>query len=440
MDETNANSKTVSDYLYQFLFNDEDTRVWKDIPDSACPDVPQNFIRLTAARTVTKLGDELANAKIILPWLIEAVGASSFWVGFLVPIRESFSMLPQLIIAKYVRDFPIRKNALALSALLECASLVGMALIALFMRGPATGAAIVGLLLLFSLSRGLNSVASKEVVGKTIPKTRRGRLTGYAASISGFLTMLLGLALVAWVGRNASAELFALLLGIGAGLWLIAAGLFYQIAEKPGATSGGGNALSEAIQRVDILRTDAPFRRFVVVRALMISSALAAPYYVMLANQSGGGGEYLGYFVLASGVASALSSAVWGKWADVSSRNVLLTASMVASVLGFALFAFDHLGVFNAGFVWLIPIAFFILSIAHSGVRIGRKTYILDMADGEKRIDYVAVSNSSIGAILLASSSLGALAPTIGASGMLMLFALFSLAGVILGLRLEEVE
>ncbi len=51
---------------------------------------------------------------------------------------------------------------------------------------------------------------------------------------------------------------------------------------------------------------------------------------------------------------------------------------------------------------WFYPLAFFVLSVAHSGVRIGRKTYLVDMAGGTKRTDYTAVSNTVIGVLLLA--------------------------------------
>ena len=52
------------------------------------------------------------------------------------------------------------------------------------------GAVILGLLGCFSLARGLNSIASKDVLGKTVPKTRRGRLGGYAASASGAIASI----------------------------------------------------------------------------------------------------------------------------------------------------------------------------------------------------------------------------------------------------------
>ena len=101
---------------------------------------------------------------------------------------------------------------------------------------------------------------------------------------------------------------------------------------------------------------------------------------------------------------------------------------------------FAYTGVLDAGFGWVAPVGFFVLSIAHAGVRIGRKTYILDMAGPENRTDYVAVSNTAIGAVLLASSLLGLLTPLIGAAGMLVLLSVLGVTGSILGLRLPEVE
>ena len=51
-----------------------------------------------------------------------------------------------------------------------------------------------------------------------------------------------------------------------------------------------------------------------------------------------------------------------------------------------------------AGSIWFLPLAYFVLSIAHSGVRVGRKTYVVNLATGNKRTDYVAISNTTIAA------------------------------------------
>jgi len=426
------------DRLYNFLVEEEDARVCKDIPPEACTEVPGNFFKIGATQTLTKLADELSSAKTVLPWLLSALGAPAFWIGFLVPIRESGSLLPQLFIAGAVRSRPLRRPIWILGGILQALSLGGMAATAFLLRGWAAGIAIVGLLVFFSLARGLVSVASKDVTGKTIPKTRRGRLTGFTTALAGGFTLALGALLAAVVPGDPSPEVTAGILLAAAGLWVLAAGIFRSVHEVPGATEGGKDAIREALDRLDLLRTDRPFRRFVMVRALLISTGLAAPFYVALAREQGAGaGGTLALFILASGLASALSSIFWGRFSDRSSRSVLIAAAVGASSLGFLVFLLDASGLMGR-LGWVAPVAYFFLAIAHSGIRIGRQTYILDMASGTRRTDYVAVSNSVIGGVLLLSSVLGFLAPLVGAGGMLLILSLMGFAGAWGGRSLPE--
>ena len=97
------------EHLYEYLADEEDGRVCTDISDSACREVPQNLFIIFASQFVTKLADALASAKIILPWLLASVGAPAFFTSLLVPIRESGSMLPQLVIGGFVRRQRVRK-------------------------------------------------------------------------------------------------------------------------------------------------------------------------------------------------------------------------------------------------------------------------------------------------------------------------------------------
>lgn len=111
-----------------------------------------------------------------------------------------------------------------------------------------------------------------------------------------------------------------------------------------------------------------------------------------------------------------------------------------ASAAGIGLFTFvlDRVAAPVAGSVWFLPLAYFVLAIAHSGVRIGRKTYVVDLASGNQRTDYVAISNSPIGVLLLAAGSVGALVPLIGNAGVIELLALTGLAGALLGTTLPD--
>jgi hypothetical protein len=426
--------------LYDLVTGDEDARVCKDIPDAACNDQPQNFFLQLGANVCTKIGDELASAKLVLPWLLSAAGAPAFFIGLLVPIRESLSLLPQLFVAAMIRARAVRKWFWIFGSVVQGACVMAMAAAALWLEGAAAGWAVLGLLVVFSLARGVSSVAAKDVMGKTVSKTRRGTLTGYATAAAGLVTVAAG----GWLqfrggAPDGAAGVVGLLLLAG-GLWLLGAALYAGIREQPGATAGGGNAGRDAIASLSILASDAPFRRFVITRALLVSTALLVPFYAALAReQSDGGLGGLGALLVAAGVASTVSSGFWGRMADRSSRDVLRIAATGAGLLSVAVAAWTMAGSPGLPAGVVIVAAFFAIGIAHAGIRIGRKTYLVDMADASTRATYVAVSNTAIGVVLLAGGVFGWIADWVGTAETIGLLGLICLAGALGAARLDEV-
>ncbi|MDX1599138.1 MAG: MFS transporter, partial [Marinobacter sp.] len=121
-----AKSRNAAEQLYALIANEEDARVCKDIPDEACREVPRNFFLILASNVLTKLGDLLISPKTVLAWMLSAVGAPAL-VAWLVPIRESGSMVPQMVIAAWVRRKPVRKWFWTLGSFGQAISVVAMA-------------------------------------------------------------------------------------------------------------------------------------------------------------------------------------------------------------------------------------------------------------------------------------------------------------------------
>ncbi|QSP94633.1 MFS transporter [Marinobacter salinisoli] len=426
------------DQLYSLIANEEDARVCKDIPDDACREVPKNFFLILASNVLTKLGDLLTSPKTVLAWLMSAVGAPAL-VAWLVPIRESGSMLPQMVIGAWVRRKPVRKWFWVLGSFGQALSVMAMAASVWFLEGYAAGAGIVAGLIAFSLARGFCSVAMKDVQGKCIPKSRRGRLSGLATTLGGGLTVVMTF-LLFWGQGDPSVAFYSLLLLLAAGLWIIAGILFAGVEEYEGETSGGGNALAEALKSLSLLRDDAPFRHFVITRALLLCSALAAPYFVVLAQQEADGSLLLGVFLLVSSLASSISASVWGWMADASSRKTMIRGAAIASGVCLIVAATTFFAGSQELGAWFYPAAFFVLQIAHSGVRLGRKTYLVDMAGGNKRTDYTSVSNSVIGVLLLVTGALTAALSAISEVAVILVLGLMGAAGLVSATRLREVS
>ncbi|WP_222564330.1 hypothetical protein [Novilysobacter antarcticus] len=430
---------TATERLYALVANEEDARVCTDICQEACREVPGNFFRIIVASMFTKIGDLLINPKTVLAWLIVAVGAPQALVGVLVPIRESGSLIPQLVIGAWVRRHPVRKWFWVMGAILQGLVVLGMAASVWLLQGLPAALSVIGLLVLFSVSRGFCSVAMKDVQGKSVPKSRRGRLAGLASTLSGVVALIVGLLLFEG-GSDPSMRFYSLLL-MAAGLcWFVAAAVFSGVDEFHGETAGGGNALREAIGSLGLLVRDAPFRNFVIARAFLLASALGSPFVVVLAQQRSESAVLLGGFVVASGLASALSASVWGFMADASSRQVMILGGGLAALVCLFVAGVTLLAPSWRVGGWFYPAAFFVLAIAHSGVRIGRKTYLVDMAEGNKRTDYTAVSNTVIGVLLLVTGGLSAGVAMLGTSWALLLLGAMGLIGSAWSWRLPEVS
>jgi hypothetical protein len=432
-----TNRKNTLDQVYSLIANEEDARACTDITEEACREVPRNFFLILGSNVLTKLGDLLVSPKTVLAWLLSAIGAPAL-VAWLVPIRESGSMIPQMVIGAWVRQKPVRKWFWTLGSFGQAVSVGGMAASVWFMEGYAAGAGVIAALIVFSLARGFCSVSMKDVQGKCIPKKRRGRLSGLASTIGGTVTVLLTVVLF-WDQGDPGLLFYTLLLLLAAGLWIIAGLLFSAVDEFAGETGGGGSALRQAVKSLTLLRDDPPFRHFVITRALLLCSALAAPYFVVLAQGANDSGWLLGIFLLASSLASSVSASIWGWMADDSSRKVMIRGALIASgaclTVGLVAWQFGE----SEWIGWFYPAGFFVLSIAHAGVRLGRKTYLVDMAGGNKRTDYTSVSNTVIGGLLLVVGGLTALLSMISEVAVILTLGLMGLAGALSAVRLKDV-
>jgi hypothetical protein len=428
MQPSAATANQALEDLYDRITGDEDARVCKDIPAAACNDQPRNFFAYLGANLLGKVADELASAKLVIPWLFGSLGVPAVFTGFLVPIREGGVLLPQLAVAAAVRRLARRKGVWLVGASLSALSLFGMAAAAMTLDGSAAGGAIVLMLVIFSLARGLCSVSAKDVLGKTVSKSRRGALMGWSASLSGMVVLGVG-AWLSWIAlESSSLAVFAGLLMVGGVLWSLAALCFATILEQPGATEGGGNALAVALKQLQLLVEDEPFRRYVFARALLLAVALAPPFYVLIAQEHAQAGLLgLGTLIIANGLATSLSAPFWGYLSDRSSRRVMANAAAGAGLLGVFTFTAVTVELSWATSELGLAAIFLLLIVMQGGVRLGRKVYLVDMASSANRAAYIAVSNTAIGVLMLFAGLIGLLGDWLGAAAVVLLLGLLSL-------------
>ena len=431
-------SDTTLDKAYRMLTSDDDGRVCKDIPESACNDQPRNFVAHIASLGATKTADGLIDPKLVLSWLLTQLGAPAVFIGLLVPVRESGALLPQLLTAASLRRLSKRKWAWSVGSAVQGLSAASIALAAIFLEGAAAGLAIVTALGILALARSVCSVTYKDVLGKTVSKARRGTATGTASSLAAFFVIIFG----AVLATGALSRMPVVLAGlfVAAGLWLLAAMLFSTLQEEPGATEGGANPLTAALENFGLLAKDAQLRRFIAARGLLISTALAPPFMVALGSDGDAENAFggLGLLVIASAGASLLSSYVWGRLADRSSRKVLIFSAVAATIALVATLSLHAAGLL--GSVWGLPSVIFALMLAYQGVRLGRSTHLVDMATQDTRAAYTALSNTIIGLLLAAGGAFSLLAEFAGVTVVIAVLAAMSALSVLASLGLKEVQ
>lgn len=433
-------TQSLTERLYDFITTDEEGRACQSIPEEACVEAPGNFLLNALNGTATKLAEQIASPSVVLPWFLSALGAPTALAGLLVPIRRAGSLLPQLAVSGWIRQFKRRKWFWVGAGLTQAIALLLMALLAPNLSSVGAGWTVVILLVLFSVASGVGSVSYKDVLAKTIPQGRRGTLLATRATAGGVLALGAGVLLKLYVSDENTLTPFLILIFIAGGLWLAAAFLFAAITEEAGATEGGRNALEEARAGLHLLQASPGFRQFIIIRGLLLSVTLSIPFYALDARAlTGSGGGNLGIFVIASGLAQVLSSPFWGRFADRSSRTVMMLGGGMAAAGGGLALLF---GLLPAPWqtAYLYGLIFLVIGFARSGVRLGRKTYLVDAAPEADRPLYVALSNTIGGLLTLAGGSFGLIAGAFGLRVLIGLFVILALLSMFASWRLPEAD
>ncbi|MEO0939030.1 MAG: MFS transporter [Pseudomonadota bacterium] len=403
--------------------------------DGADPEEAPRFFTHLVSLMSTKLADGLIDPKLVLSWLLSALGAPGYIIGALVPVREAGALLPQIGLARIIQSRAQRKQVWAFGSAVQGLAALGMGIAALTLDGAAAGWAVLGCLAVLACARAACSASYKDIAARTLEKGTRGTVSGTAGTVAATLVFAFAAALA--VGfLPLEPWLIASTLLLAGGLWLLGAGTFATL-DEPAATPDDDPLATEDL--TDPILNDAEFRTYIAVRGLLIATALAPPFILLLsASAEGRQLGNLGILIVASALAAIASSYIWGRLSDRSSRQTLIwSGGLAALALGTAA-ALGLVAGITSTFV--LAAVLFVAQIAYEGVRAGRKTHLTDMDTGEDKALYTALSNTMIGVLLLAGGGFGLLADVLGAAWVLAIFAAMSAVAAAVALGLSEVQ
>jgi len=434
-----SNSEKLPERVYEYVAEEGEERACDAISDSSCKETPGNFFLNGLNGFSTKLAEQLASPQLIIPYVFSLIGVPSFFSGLLVPIKNTGSLLPQLFVSAKIRSYPKRKYFWTIAALIQALSMFAIGWVVFELQGFTAGWVVLFFVLLFNMSSGVGSISFKDVLAKTIPKGKRGRLLSFRATGGGILTILAGLILYFGLRETKSNESFGYLFIAAGLLWILGSVLFSLIKEEKGATEGGRTPIRELKNGIRLFKEDSNFKNFLIARALLLSIPLVQPFFVLYATdrfdlQVSG----MGIFVIITGISNSVSSPFWGKYSDRSSRKVMMLSALMGVFTGAFVILFQFLpdSLQNE---YVFSITFFLIIISYGGARMGRKTYLVDYAPSDERPLYVSVANTFMGIMTLLSGLLSLVAGFFGVDAMILALMFLMVVSIFASSRLKEI-
>ena len=356
----------------------------------------------------------------VMPTFVTLLGGSPFLVGLIGACQTAGALLTQIIGARLCAGKARMKPYLLTPLYIGRPAILVVGILT-FILGTGTNWLLLSVffvaLFVFFATDGVASVPWYELISKTVPPTRRGRMFGTAQIAGGLTGIAVGWAVSRILGAHGLPfpYNYALLFVIS-GILFVLNNLPFVFMKEPvleGAAVGSADDVSVVHflgSLGKILRDDANFVRVVAARLLFGVGFSVFPFYVLFMSKIAGyGTSSLGLFTSAQVFGGFVGGLLLGWVADrVGTRSVIRLASLVGAAipgLGLIMFGFHD----RLGHLLLVPAIgiFVLIGAAMSMNMIGFSNYILEAAPVELRPNYVGLFNTLAGTLLIASPLAG---------------------------------
>jgi MFS family permease len=374
------------------------------------PHYRQNFICFVLDYVFFGVGMAFVSQTTVLPSFISQLTDSAPLIGLASTIQTGAWLLPQLIAASYLADKDCKKPYLMVPAAIGRPVLWLLAGV-LFLAGDRAPALILGLffvsLAVFMGTDALAAVAWFDILSKTIPPTRRGRLFGISQVFSGLLTVGAGAVVNALLGPQGPSfpHNYALLFFL-AGLSLFASWLAMSFLREPVKPTQAERLSWNAFlpKLLAVLRENRAFSLVTALRLLTGLSGMASPFYVVYATEELNLGiEAIGLFLSSQVVGSILAGFVWGYLNERSGSRIVIQCStmmaLASPLLALLMGPIGHWA--GASTIYIYSLIFLAIGALNSSYMPGFINFVLELAPPKERATYIALTNTLCGVLLV---------------------------------------
>jgi MFS family permease len=373
------------------------------------PHLRRNFVAIAGDWICFLLAMTVVSYRSVTPAFVSRLTDFAPLIGLVATIGEGAWLLPQLVAAHHVAGREWKKPYVIVNMLVGRPMYLLVAL-AIFLTGDAYPWLLLAIFFLaqtiFTVTDALGSVGWFDILSKSIPPARRGRLFSTAQIVGGSLAFGAGFAVSLILGPRGPGFPYGYgLLFVLSVTFLFLSILFYSsLKEPPQEVRKEREPWRVYMPRlVALLRQNRQFRLINVVRMLAGLSGLALPFYVVYATDILQiSDENIGLFVSAQVLGGIVSSFAMGYLNERSGSKIVTQMTIALAVSAPLLALLIHFYIPpDTTVIYIYALVFFLIGATMSGYMQGYMNFVLEMAPSDERPAYVGLYNTLGGTLLV---------------------------------------
>ncbi len=289
----------------------------------------RRFGHVATAGVAFQAGSSAVDSATIMSALVYQLTGSPFAVGAVPAILRFGWLFPQFFVGFLAARGGSSMRYYIVGAFGRTAAIAGIA-VALYAgaswSSAVLGWAVLGLWTIYAFVSGIVAVPYNDIVARAVPSKRRSRLL--ATRFFGGGVLALGVVALAdgFVEALAFPVSYAAIFALAAGLMLISSTAFVAIGEPtPAPARKAATSIAEYFREgVAVFLRDNTFRRFVFAQWCGGAVLMAAPFYVVAAEEAGLSLGHVPLLLGAQTVGALLSNFLWGCGVGPTGRTIRL--------------------------------------------------------------------------------------------------------------------
>jgi MFS family permease len=377
---------------------------------------------------------------------------STFYATLPATLSSIGFLWPQLLVSNLAEARPHKKPIYVATSVVRAAMLALIALSTCWLAPDGSAGPILLFPLIYFVyasASGAGNLAFMDIVGKTIPATRRGSFLGLRGFYGGILGLGAGAFVSYMLGQQGPAFPinYACLFGVATLFVVISAAAFAAVPEPAHTASRARLPFGRHLaQGIALISRDAGYRRFYLAGLLSTMSTMGQVVFVPYAlKELSLPEDIVGVLIVAAAVFALPANLLWSRISDrQGNRRLYLVASrayLAVPVAAVASGLVPPLSLGLAGYdlrAGVFVLAWVLATVGNQGRGMAGMNYLLELAPEESRPSYIAFMNLLMAPAALVPLLAGALAELISFPAVFILSLVLGLGAQVLIRGLDE--